>query len=345
MLIYRSTVVMKIILYIVTVLFFSGIFQTGYAFEKETSQQSGKKNAVNKDSNQSIKTAIKEYTFGKNFSERKPQKKVIIAVLDTGVATNELRKLRNIDFMKGYNFCGSEEGGYDDNGHGTFITSWLVDTLSSLNKNIGYSIMPLKILDCDKKGTSRLISWGIRYAVLHGAKIINISCGAKNPSKEMEEAVRFAYENNVIVIASAGNYGDKKLLYPAGYEDYVISVGAVDSNNKKADYSNYGESLFITAPGGDKENPVFALGFNKEAPETFCTVGKEGTSVSAAYVTAFVSYLVSEGYNSPDKIKEMLIKSAIDLGAQGKDKYYGWGLISPKKLLEAVYNEKLRKKN
>jgi len=332
-------------------LFLSGTFKTAYADEKEFSLQAvntaadNKTAASNKSPNSYLKKAIEDYTFGKNFKENKKHKKFVIAILDTGVAVDKLSILRNIDFIKGYNFCGSEEKGYDDNGHGTFITSWLVDTISSLDKNISYSIMPLKILDCDKKGNSRLISWGIRYAVLNGAKVINISCGAKKPLKELEEAVKFAYENNVIVVASAGNYGEKNLLYPASYDSYAISVGAVDSNGKRANYSNYGESLFITAPGGDLNKPVYALGFNKETPEIFCTLGKEGTSVSAAYITAFVAYLVSEGYDTPDKVKKMLIQSSIDLGPKGKDKYYGWGLINPKKILETVYKEKLKQKN
>jgi serine protease len=185
---------------------------------------------------------------------------------------------------------------------------------------------------------SGLDSWiidSIMWATDQGADIINMSLGGSLPSKAMEDAVNYAYERGVTVVASSGNDGENDVAFPAAYEN-CIAVGAVRFDKTVTSYSNRGNALDLVAPGGDME----ADQNNDGEPdcilqETFWWLGINwgywwfaGTSMASPHV-AGVAALIKAVHPEfgPDEIRMVLEETAEDLGEPGWDQTYGYGLI------------------
>src|SRR3954447_18696716 len=121
------------------------------------------------------------------------------------------------------------------------------------------------------------------------------------------------------MVAAAGNEGADMAQFPASYEG-VISVGAVDKAKSLTEYSSYGVSTDLVAPGDNIYAPTYGL----EKKSTFEVLS--GTSMSAPMVTGTVSLLLSK---YPDlkaaQVEYILKKTATDLGAKGFDAKYGYG--------------------
>ena len=128
--------------------------------------------------------------------------------------------------------------------------------------------MPVRVLDAEGEGEASTIAKGVRFAVRHGARIINLSLEF-SPSvtasdiPELIEALRFARRRGVLVVAAAGNEAHSAIAYPARAPD-VVAVGATTEHGCLADYSNDGSKLTLVAPGGGVPEPtsmaVLALG-------------------------------------------------------------------------------------
>lgn len=194
---------------------------------------------------------------------------VIVAVLDTGVAYEnygpycQAPDLAGTNFVLGYDFVNNDAHPNDDNwplpmpwGHGTHVAGTIAQTT---NNNDGFagvafdcSIMPVKIADAAGSYYDNDFKDGVYYAVDHGADIVSCSLGG-TPSNRIREAVEYAYNNGVTVIAAAGNeyLNGNPPMYPAAYDDYVIAVGATRYDETRAYYSNTGSYLDLVAPGGD----------------------------------------------------------------------------------------------
>lgn len=178
--------------------------------------------------------------------------KIVIAVLDGGIDQDH-EDLRGKIALNA-NFSPTPSSGYDDNiGHGTNIAGVIAATS---NNGIGIAgicrncrLMNVKIFDDNGNSSTDLIAKGIRYATDHGAKVISMSFGVSNPNQNLVNAIRYAWEHNVVMVASAGNEGTSEVNYPAGYNDYVIAVAATDWDDNKASMSNFGSWVDIAAPG------------------------------------------------------------------------------------------------
>jgi thermitase len=92
------------------------------------------------------------------------------------------------------------------------------------------------------------IARAIRYAVQQGANVINMSFGMTSDSNAVKQAVRFAIDRDVTVVASAGNNNSNAPQFPASFNK-VLSVAATDLMDKKAGFSNFGKTVFVDAPG------------------------------------------------------------------------------------------------
>jgi hypothetical protein len=137
-------------------------------------------------------------------------------------------------------------------GHGTHvagIAAAMTDNGMGV-AGLGYSstIMDVKVLDDNGMGAYSWIVSGIIWAVDNGADIINMSLGGSFASSAMEDAVNYAWETGVVVVAAAGNNGDSTPMYPAYYVN-CIAVAATDANDAKASWSNYGDWVDVAAPG------------------------------------------------------------------------------------------------
>ena len=298
---------------------------------------------------------------------------VVVAVLDTGVAFRNWKKFRKAPDFEWTHFvdpcdliAGKLVGGrctdqdaLDRNGHGTFITGEIAESTNN-GKGLtglayGATIMPVRILDGSGNGDAATIARGIRYAVNHGAKVINLSLefdigvrAAEIP--DIVSAIDYAHARRVVVVAAAGNEGVDQLAYPAA-DSNVISVGATTSERCLADYSDYGPALDLVAPGGGdgstavsdaacqtaaiRNLPSIYQQTLLDAPVNWSQFGYPGgmfgTSMSAAEVSAAAALVIASGvlgpHPSPEQILERLEQTAQPLGGAKPDSDYGYGLL------------------
>ncbi len=180
---------------------------------------------------------------------------VTVAVLDTGVDLTHPALAVNL--VPGYNVLQPNQAPADtpssidsDNdgqvndalGHGTGVAG-IIAAVAPQSR-----IMPIKVLDSEGMGTAFDVMEGIRYAVNHGAQVINLSLGMDSRSTAVAEALAYATSHNVVVVAAAGNTGTQMPLYPSG-DPNVLTVAATDASDCLAPFSAYGTFINVTAPG------------------------------------------------------------------------------------------------
>ncbi|PKP15890.1 MAG: hypothetical protein CVU07_08660, partial [Bacteroidetes bacterium HGW-Bacteroidetes-23] len=208
------------------------------------------------------------------------------------------------------------------------------------NNSIGYAgvnwnskIMACKILNIDNFGYYSCWASAIYFAVDNGAKVINMSVGGNSASSILENAINYAYNNNVSVVVSSGNQ-NSTIQYPARYEN-AIAVGSTNSNDTRTNPffwdptsgSNFGPELDFVAPG----NYIYGLSHNSN---TNYNSYWGGTSQAAPHLTGVISLMLSV---KPDltvtEIRQILIETSEDMvgnsfDTPGWDQYYGHGRIN-----------------
>ncbi|OYT63439.1 alkaline serine protease [Methanosarcinales archaeon ex4572_44] len=279
----------------------------------------------------------------------------VVAVIDTGVAYEDYdiycqaSDLAGTTFVQGYDYVNSDSHPNDDHRHGTHVAGTIAQTTNNLEGVAGVafdcSIMPVKVLNATGYGTTAMIANAIYYATDNGADIISMSLGAP-ASSTMEDAVMYAYNHGVTVIAAAGNEYLKgnAPCYPAAYDDYVIAVGATRYDKTRSYYSNTGSYLDLVAPGGDTtvdqnsdgyDDGVLQQTFSGD-PCTFDYWFLQGTSMATPHVSGVAALLIADGVTGPDNIRNALESTAHDLGDPGWDEEYGWGLVDAEAALEGA---------
>jgi subtilisin family serine protease len=242
-----------------------------------------------------------------------------VAVLDTGVELNHPDLAGQL--QPGFDFVNGDADPSDDHGHGTRMIG-IVAALQ--NNNLGISgiapdtqILPGKVMGADGFGLYGDVADGITWAVDQGARVINLSLVGPGPSSVMQSAIDYATANDVLVVASSGNWGSDDPAYPAAF-DNVVSVGAIGDNDIRSSFSNYGASLDIVAPGASILTTTLNAGYT----------GSTGTSPAAAHASAtFALLLAAEPGLSRTAAIQRLYDGAADLGGLGWDQFYGWGRI------------------
>ena len=267
---------------------------------------------------------------------------VVVAVVDTGINPFG-RDGFGLQFedrlMPGYNAIVGTPGGIDFNQHGTHVAGTIGQ---ETNNRIGVAgiaynaqILPVKSLSFLGGGFDSWIINGIRWATDNGADVINLSLGYSFYSRALEEAVDYAYERGVTVVAAAGNDGTNEVTYPAAFE-HCIAVGAVRYDKQRTSYSNYGDALDLVAPGGDLDVDQNGDDYGDGIlQETFWSLGlgwgywfSTGTSMASPHVAGVAALIKSvHPEYGPDEIRQVLQDSAEDLGAPGWDERYGYGLV------------------
>lgn len=304
---------------------------------------------------------------------------VVVAVIDTGVL------LSHPDIQgkttAGYDFISDpavslDGDGLDNNpndpgdraevnGDSTFHGTHVTGTIAAATNNakgvagVGWNtrVMPLRVLGKGGAGDDYGIEQAIRYAArlsndsgtlpAKKADIINLSLGGPEVSSSFRKTITDAYNAGVIIVAAAGNEGVSTPMYPAALSE-VISVGAVDINKQHPDYSNYGTTLKVVAPGGARTADLNGDG----VPDgIMSTVGKDdkgqavqytyetmmGTSMASPHVAGVIALMKAVNpLLTPKQVSSLLVGNKIteDLGTRGRDDFFGYGLLNAQK---AVY--------
>jgi serine protease len=286
---------------------------------------------------------------------------VTVAVLDTGVAYADRGPFRRspdfgrFQFVKGYDFVGRNAFPNDRNGHGTFVASTIAEETNNTTGLTGLAygarIMPVRVLDTQGEGEASTIAEGVRFAVTHGAQVINLSLEfspgvTATDIPELLEALRYAHRRRVLVVAAAGNEGHAAIAYPARAPD-VVSVGATTEHGCLATYSNDGAGLTLVGPGGGPDaalpgdpnctpeqsgRDIFQVTFTGSSPKRFgIPTGYEGTSMATPHVAATAALVIASGvlgrHPSPAQLTARLKATARKLGGGGDEALYGAGLV------------------
>ena len=263
---------------------------------------------------------------------------VTVAVVDTGVT--RVPDLAQTEFVKGYDFVDDDEDPTDLNGHGTHVAGTLAQSTNNALGVAGVAfkakIMPVRVLDANGFGSLSDVVEGIRYAVDHGATVINLSLGSRASARLMEEAVAYAHSKGVTVVAAAGNENSSQVSYPARYP-HVIAVSATGPDGTKAPYSNYGVGVDIAAPGGAKtpEHPEYGIlqqTINRRNPDEPVFAYFQGTSMAAPHVAGVAALIQAQGIKDPDKVEAILKMSAAPVPGD-KQNFYGAGLLDAARAL------------
>ena len=277
--------------------------------------------------------------------------KAILAVVDTGVNPDLLNGYlwRNeaeipdngrdddnngyTDDLWGWNFTLDNNEPNDYLGHGTNVAKYAVEFFEkyqgALNPLPKIEIMPLRAV-VDGQVTEIAIARAIKYAADNGADVINNSYALKfiDPGKyaipqeafdRLKEAFDYAYAQGCVIVAGAGNAtegnapSDVATYLPARFPE-VIAVSGSDENGNRSEISNWGEKIEFTAASAG-------------IPTT-------ATSFAAALVSAAAALLAAKNQNlSNSVIRQIMRYTADDIGAPGKDIYFGYGRVNPQKAL------------
>ena len=264
-------------------------------------------------------------------------------------------------FILGPDYVDDGEGVRDLRGHGALVTG-IVSAETDNNEGISGIAGSCKTLIIQVSNMYGQILHedfrdGVIYAVDYGAKIINYSSGGDSSSTK-EQAVQYAYEHNVIIVAASGNAGssiDFPAAYSANYNN-VIAVGATDHNDIRSGYSNYGSELNVVAPGGYgypfTEDDIFSTVPNypffletlyPEDPHEIGYAYMDGTSMATPHVAGVAALNLSiKNDLLPSTNRDIIQQTADDKGTTGKDDYYGYGRINAYQstLLTLAYTNK-----
>ncbi|REK87892.1 peptidase M8 [Streptomyces inhibens] len=260
-------------------------------------------------------------------------KNVIVAVIDTGVNGGHVDLKGNV--LPGKSF--DTEGGTADHetvdDHGTAMAALIAGHGHGPNHADG--IMGLapdaKILPIKKNeqigGDANSLDGPIRYAVDHGAKVINMSIVTPRLNEQEKDAINYAVKKDVLVVGGSGNDGSGKPLYPAAAPG-VLAVGAVAKDGQVLAESNYGPHIRLIAPG----EKIYSAGTSPKYRQG------TGTSDATAYVSAAAALVRSK---FPDltagQVANRLTKTAITpdgkTGITSPDPKYGYGVIRPYRAL------------
>ncbi len=176
---------------------------------------------------------------------------ITVAVIDSGICL-EHEDLQGRILGNGYDYVNDDNIPNDLFGHGCAVSGIIA---ANSNNGIGITgvapnvkILPIRVLDEKGIGNYADLASAIYYAVDNGADIINLSLGGQNYSQILEQAVNYALDRDVKIVAGTGNSGQLGVYYPARYEG-VMAVGSLDANGNQSDFTSYGPELDTLAPG------------------------------------------------------------------------------------------------
>jgi subtilisin family serine protease len=271
---------------------------------------------------------------------------VQIAVLDTGVnldhpelqgklvAGEDFVDLEGLD-TTGFigDFMGYDDVPEDEVGHGTHVSGIIAARGAAMDEGVAPDcrIMPVRVLATMKSGDRLVgagiidnINTGIKWAVDHGASIINMSLGVKHTGGGLphEDVIRYALSKNVTVVAASGNDGTAERYYPGALPG-VIAVGAVDPAGAVTPFTSYGANITVVAPGTNI--------YSSFAHDTYAYAS--GTSQASPFVAGAVALMKSfaraAGHTlGTRRITDILRNTSDKIDGRLRNERAGYGLIN-----------------
>lgn len=250
---------------------------------------------------------------------------VRVAVLDTGFYEHG-----DIEYAGGYSIFEDDpdEPDYwtnDHDGHGTHVASIIGANQGSRAQGVapGVDLYGVKVYhqrDGSRTNASNLLA-GLQWAINEGMDVISISSGYGTISQEIHDLIKIADQQGILVVAASGNISENKNIidYPAAHPE-VIAVANVDQNGYRVSDSIISAENELAAPGRQ------ILGLGIDGPDSFRTMS--GTSQATPHV-AGIAALLMQKYpgESAGQIRARMAEKARDLGDEGRDPIYGYGLV------------------
>jgi serine protease len=256
---------------------------------------------------------------------------VTVAVIDSGVDAHHVdldgQVLPGLDLVdpKG-------DGDTDLVGHGTTVAA-IIAGKDDADGVIGIAphakILPVRVLDQENRyDDAMIVAKGVRWAVDHGARVINLSLGGAGTSAALAAAVDYAFARDVVVVACTGNASaspSNGVWYPAREPGVVAVAGMERDGDRLWSGSITGTETVVTAPSTQ------LIGAR---PTGYWKV--QGTSFAAPMVSATAALIRSRWPTmSAGEVVNRIIKTAKDRGAPGRDATYGYGMVDPTGALTA----------
>ena len=296
--------------------------------------------------------------------------KIVVAVLDSGVAHTHPDLQANIwkdasgnpgrDFVdvdraayeaKGWTFHSGEDYIEEDgdpsdfNGHGTHCAGIIAAAENGAGVVGACPKCRIMALRASFEATSpqgvrtgfysnKAIVKGLHYAADNGAHVISMSFGGYQSSQAQEDAINYARQKGLVLIAAAGNDNTGQKFYPAA-QDGVLAVGATDKSDMRASYSNYGAWVDLAAPGGDpnRDTMIFSTvptsGGSLSDPSGYQATA--GTSMATPYVAGLAGLLLSHKTLAESEVRALLVQ-AVDMHLA--DQPLGSGRVNARLLVQ-----------
>ena len=239
---------------------------------------------------------------------------VLVAVIDSGIDATHPELTGAV--VQSYDTLSSPMKPHK---HGTAIAGLIAAHGKLMGAAPAAHILAIRAFDgtgASAEGTTFNILKGLDWAVANDARVINMSF-AGPPDPALHRSIVAAHKKGIVLVAAAGNAGPKSSpLYPAADPD-VIAVTATDAEDKLFPQSNRGRYIAVAAPGTQILVAVPDGGYEVSS----------GTSYSAAEVSGIVALMLARKDDlRPDKVRDILLATAKDLGPKGRDVMFGAGL-------------------
>lgn len=254
---------------------------------------------------------------------------VVISSIDTGVDYNHTEFLSG-QIIKGRDWYSGDDDPMDEDGHGTHTTGTMVGQtvgvagVSGAGVNIKvYAQRVCGPMGCPLSAIANAIN---AAADVQGMVAMNLSLGGSSESQAEKDAIAYATSKGILVIASAGNDGKSTISCPA-CNVKAISVAATNWQDTLSYYSNWGEGLDLSAPGGEMySNTTSEGGIYSAVPGGYAYY--QGTSMAAPQVTGIAGIVASKTGLRGANLRARLESNVDDLGTTGYDTYFGNGRVN-----------------